>query len=159
MLIFEVPVLLILLILPVTFNIFTEVPVYFNIFKNINIIIVQKIIQIQFDKITSVVLIFKWNLLFAVSHPGLLTLWNSGDESLHDSKWKLFATSVSSRLNVDKLRNLPAFLVIPTAALYYLKEVSLWDVCRYVYTKFYLSLQLYLLVQYRGQISDFFKPL
>lgn len=63
-----------------------------------------------------------------VTHPGLLTLWQSDDESVHNLKWKLFGTSVSSRLNTEKLRKLPKFLVLPTAALYYLKEEAKLDI-------------------------------
>jgi hypothetical protein len=61
-------------------------------------------------------------LLFTgIPHPGLLTLWSKGSEEL---RWKVFCAAVSPRLDPKLVRELPPHLVIPTAVLTYLCQVS-----------------------------------
>jgi hypothetical protein len=61
-------------------------------------------------------------LLFTgIAHPGLLTLWNKGSKEL---QWKVFCAAISPRLDPNLLTELPPHLVIPAAALSYLRHVS-----------------------------------
>ncbi|GLH00162.1 Uncharacterized protein GBIM_06607 [Gryllus bimaculatus] len=55
-------------------------------------------------------------------HPGLLNLWDLSNTSdgILENKWQLFANAVSSNLEYNLLRDLPAPLAIPTAVLFYL---------------------------------------
>lgn len=57
----------------------------------------------------------------AARHPGLLALWNDSERRLLTCRWQLFVHSVSSTLDVEKVRgSLPPHMVVPTLILYYL---------------------------------------
>lgn len=57
----------------------------------------------------------------AARHPGLLTLWNDSERHFLTRRWQLFVNSVSSKLDVEKVRSsLPPHMVVPTLILYYL---------------------------------------